>query len=183
MIDAKNLPGRILVDSNILISALGERRREPDTDICRDLVKAIVTSRKLLIAAPSVAELIRGQGGGGSDALARMRNVEVLAFDHDAARRLGRDFPAHVLQAVKNDICGPFQYIKYDALIVACAARHNADMIVTGETTGIRNLATRIGIPCARPVDFVESPAEGEEVRTEGRPQALATDTPNETTS
>lgn len=45
-------------------------------------------------------------------------------------------------------------YIKYDAMIVACALRHNAKMIISSDD-GVRALAGKVGLPVKVPSNFI----------------------------
>lgn len=93
--------------------------------------------RQILIAAPSLAEMIRQEGK--DPAIPRRRGVEVVAFDDRAAVELGRRFPERVLLLEHQGSRLPKSYIKCDAMIVACAIRHRATHLVTldGALTGL----------------------------------------------
>ncbi len=127
--DVSLLPKRALVDTGVLIRALGERPEDPWSADCQDFVKAMVVhQRDILVSAPSIAELLRGNP---STPLPTTKHVIVVSFDDRAARVLGTTFPQDVLKKVSGTSTGPLSYFKYDALIAACAIRHRADVLVT----------------------------------------------------
>src|SRR5665213_28471 len=65
--------------------------------MCEALWNAMLENgRQILIAAPSLAEMIRQEGKDYS--IPRRRGVEVVAFDDRAAVELGRRFPERVLR-------------------------------------------------------------------------------------
>ena len=135
-IDPSTLPQRALFDTGVVIRALGERPDDPRAPTCEALWNAMLESnREILIAAPSLAEMIRQ--AGKEYTIPRRRGVEVVAFDDRAAVELGRRFPKSVLDLERAKGL-PHHYIKYDALIVACAIRHRASHLVSldGALTG-----------------------------------------------
>ncbi|HXJ18931.1 MAG TPA: hypothetical protein VMT03_01760 [Polyangia bacterium] len=84
--------------------------------------------------------------------------MEVVAFDDLAAELLGRALPNTILQATTKGTGLPKDYIKYDALIVSCAARHRATHVISldGDHTG---LAVKVGLVVAKPEDFLTAQA------------------------
>jgi predicted nucleic acid-binding protein len=128
VIDVSRLPQRALFDTGVVIRALGERPNDPRSPLCEALWEAMVENgRDILIAAPSIAEMIRQDGKGE---IPHRRGVEVVAFDARAAELLGRKFPERVLTLERTNTGLPKHYIKYDAMIVACAVRHRATHFV-----------------------------------------------------
>jgi predicted nucleic acid-binding protein len=111
----------------------------------------IENGRQILIAAPSLAEMIRHEGKDYS--IPRRRGVEVVAFDDRAAIELGRRFPERVLLMERERSQLPKHYIKYDAMIVACAIRHRATHLVSldGALTGFAQAAV---IQIVEPIRF-----------------------------
>jgi hypothetical protein len=64
-------------------------------------------------------------------------------------------FPPTTLTRFRDQVTGAtLDYIKYDAMIVACAVRHKANVIVSTDA-GIRKLAERVGLECRAPSWFV----------------------------
>jgi hypothetical protein len=55
----------------------------------------------------------------------------VVAFDDVAAIELGLHFPAATLKSLTTSTGLSSTYLKYDALIAACALRHRAEHLVT----------------------------------------------------
>jgi len=152
--DPSKLPGRALIDSGVLTRALGDLPSDSDTPACRDFWQAMLAAeRDILIAAPSVAEVIRLNG---TRSVPRSPQIEVVAFDQVAAEILGRRFPMAVLKQLKH-AGTTLTHFKYDALIVACAVRHNADCIVALDPD-IFILAQHTGLPSYQPSHYRTAP-------------------------
>ncbi len=149
MVDTDRLPQRVLADSTIFVSAY-LRRDEFTEDSAAFLEAMEQQDRTVLIAAPTIAELLRGEP---SMPPPRRKAFEMVAFDDVAAMILGKDFPTHVLVAKKDSLQRAYNYIKYDAMIVACAKRGRADCIVSTDS-GVSALAAAIGLPCYGPRYF-----------------------------
>lgn len=150
MMDPRKLPRRSLIDTGVLTRAIGDLPPDPFTADCRDFWKAMLTAdRELLIAAPSLAEVIRLDG---KRSIPRAPQIEVIAFDQAAAELLGRSFPISVLKQ-HNHAGTTLTHLKYDALIVASAARYNADSVVALDPD-IFKLVEYVGLTAHRPGDF-----------------------------
>jgi predicted nucleic acid-binding protein len=155
-IDTDALPYSALLDTSILVPALGGKVRSTDDPLSAPFFAAMVkTQRRVLIAAPSVAELMRKASNA---AIPRTRGVVVVDFDRIAAEHLGRDFPPNVLKSVRDELKPSLEkvsldYIKFDAMIVACAKRHNASVLITTDV-GQATLAKKIGLIAKRPADY-----------------------------
>jgi predicted nucleic acid-binding protein len=153
VIDVGRLPQRALFDTGVVIRALGERPEDPRSRFCEALWEAMVENgREILIAAPSIAEMIRQDGKG---AIPHRRGVEVVGFDARAAEFLGRKFPERVLALERGSSGLPKYYIKYDAMIVACAVRHRATHLV-GLDEPLTTFARAAGLKASRPEDFAD---------------------------
>lgn len=128
MIDHKLLHRRFMFDTTALVAALTPGSKELDAHRFAELFDAILShGRTLLIAAPSLAELLRKPE---TNDLPRRAGIIVVPFDSRAARTLAERLPlAAITQAKLSG--APSNYIKYDAMIVACAIRHHADCLVT----------------------------------------------------
>jgi hypothetical protein len=58
--DSKKLPRRALVDSGIVTRAMGDLPSDADTGVCKSFYEAMLThNREILIAAPTIAEVMR----------------------------------------------------------------------------------------------------------------------------
>ena len=110
-------------------------------------------SREILIAAPTIAEVMRHDG---KRSLPRVLGIEVVSFDDQAALILGRAFPANVLKSLKRGDT-TLTHLKYDALIMACAVRHKADCVVAIDED-LFSLGAAVGMPVHRPADFLAPP-------------------------
>jgi hypothetical protein len=83
-IDPTKLPQRALVDTGVVIRALGERPDDLRSPTCEAFWNAMLENgREILIAAPSLAEVMRQEG---KDSFPRRKGVEVVAFDDRAHR-------------------------------------------------------------------------------------------------
>lgn len=149
-IDPDLLPGRCLVDTGVLIRALGQREDE-HADKCRSFFDAMVgAKRQMLVAAPTVAELLRGN----PQPLPRTRSVVVVSFDNTAAEILGVEIPVSVLHDHSAKTGHTRSYLKYDAMIVACARRWEAQCIVALDDDHVA-LARHAGLVVRHPAAFV----------------------------
>lgn len=150
MIDPSRLVRRVLFDTTALIAALCEASKEPGAEAYRELFDAfIVNGHTVLVAAPSLAELLRRPEAAQ---LPRREGLVVGAFDAAAARTLAEHLPLSAITPAKAS-GAPAAYIKYDALIVACAIRHRAECMVTRDGAQ-SHMAKVAGLRCASPGDF-----------------------------
>lgn len=149
-IDVAALPDTCLVDTGVLIRAL-RQRSDDETPACHAFFDAMVDSgvSRMLVAAPTVAEMLRGN----PQPLPRTRSLLVVPFDLRAAELLGAEMPVEVLRAHGAHDALPLSYLKYDAMIVACAQRWDADCIVALDTDHVR-LARHVGMPVVHPRAF-----------------------------
>ena|GEM_PF-1680228 len=144
MIDGARLPAQVLLDTGVLIRALGQRTQEPKALACIELWDALIAkSRDIYIAAPSIAEMLRF---GLPLNVPLVRQVRVVAFDRVAAEECAKYFKYSDFQNASANSGLPVTYYKYDALISACALRAKVKAIVSLDD----KLATRVanaGIP------------------------------------
>ncbi len=117
----------------------------------------IQEKKTVLVATPSLAELIRREP---NNPIPRTPLLVVVSFDQRAAELLGTKFPPEVLTRFKNELGGaPLQYIKYDAMIAACALRHRSEVLITTDS-GQRRIAEAAGIIVREPKDFLNAQKE-----------------------
>ena len=127
--DPGRLPHRVLIDTGVFIRALGQRPEDVQSADCKDFVEAMAHhNREVLVAAPSLAEMIRGLPVPTPPTTTGML---VVAFDDLAAVILGTRFPAKTLKHMAAGTAVPLTYLKYDAMIAACAIRHKAQYLVS----------------------------------------------------
>jgi hypothetical protein len=144
----------MLLDSGVLILALGRAKKDPGSALSMALFDALVKAKKeILVAAPSLAELEAGPDGAK---LPRNHLIEVVPFDRDAAEELARSLPPSVLKEFIGAGGQPGRrgFFKYDALIVACAKRHRANCIVSTDENDLPKLAAKAGVKCIAPKDL-----------------------------
>lgn len=129
--------------------------RKDQERACAPLLDALVSAKRpVLIAAPSFAEFLRKAPRTPSPHLAV---IEVVAFDRIASELLATKFPKHVLTRYRDQSSRgkpPIDYIKYDAMIVACAVRHKADVFVSLDDDQ-RSMAANVGVKVAWPRDYM----------------------------
>jgi len=157
-----------MFDTTILIPALGKKKRSTDDAASGPLFEAMIRAKRLvLIAAPSAAELWRREP---KHSMPRTRYVRIVAFDQLAAKVLGTHFPPGVLTEWRDQQGKPSHYIKYDAMIVACALRHRVGEFVSTDETQ-RKLASLVGLTVKAPKDYLTK-------QLSLRPQTPATEAP-----
>lgn len=108
----------------------------------------------MLIAAPTLAEVYRGNR---DFKFPSTENLITIAFDGIAAKILGHSMPEQILYTIKNENDLSHGYIKYDAMIVACAARWGAELIVHLVKRHMPKLAELVGLKHKTP-DMLKSP-------------------------
>lgn len=152
VIEPQVLPDTALVDTQVLILALGDRPKDPRSLICKAFLRAMQDNGKqILIAAPTLAEVLRG--GSPKKSVPKAKGICVVPFDERAAEILGTKFPKETFRQEKADTGLSLNFIKYDALIVACAIRHDAKCMITLDR-GMTNFAKRVELSTAKPEDF-----------------------------
>lgn len=151
MIDVERLPNRPLIDTTVFIAAWG-KLDDPAHDDSESFLKAMEDAgRVMLVATPTIAELLRGDDQIG---LPHRRSFVPVPFDVRAAEILGRDMKKTVLQKARDESGRSYQYIKYDAMIVACAKLYEAPCIVTTDERHMPNLAAQLKVACVTPGAF-----------------------------
>jgi predicted nucleic acid-binding protein len=108
---------------------------------------------RVMIAAPTLAELLRRPP---KEQRPLMSQIEFVAFDADAARRLAEKLPQQVHLDHREGTAQPKNYIRYDAMIVACAVRHRAHVFVSTDTAQ-RAMANQAGLITAVPSDYLKA--------------------------
>jgi predicted nucleic acid-binding protein len=139
VVDAGLLPTRVMLDTNVLGFAHGPSQGRVEEAPSRELWEALVNrKREILIAAPTLAEALRG-----GHKVPLVHGVEVISFDRRAAELLGTGLPMPMIKQVQTQGGLPLTRLKFDALIIACAVRGQADMLVTydGDMTKLQAAA------------------------------------------
>lgn len=156
-IDKKLLPRRALLDTGVVMRALGDRPSDPDSPICRELFEAMLAvGADILIAAPTLAEMLRKDPTKDPP---RTSNIIVVPFDQGAARALGLAFPHANMVALRDASGLHIGYWKFDAMIAACALRHRADAIIAIDP-GMRKLGASIHIEAKHPNEYRSAQTE-----------------------
>jgi predicted nucleic acid-binding protein len=150
VIDPKKLPAVAIVDAGVFIRSQGQLEDDPRSKICAEFWQAMIMGeRTIYVPAPVVTEATRNRHYPPVP-VPSVRFVEVAAFDHKAAIILSDKFSEQVLRTVLQS--GPKDYIRYDAMIVACAARYGATMVTLDSDIVI--MCAHANIPCKAPSDF-----------------------------
>jgi len=151
-IDEASLPEVCALDAGVLLLALRQRSHRPDAPVAMALWRALLTrervnrSAKVLIPAPVLAEVIRGDQVTEPP---MVRGIEIAPFTARSARILARTFPHSFIDAAKKD--GHREhYVKYDAMIAAIAI-HREATLVTLDTflLGLKGLPIEIRTPAS----------------------------------
>jgi predicted nucleic acid-binding protein len=146
-----------MLDTSILIPAIGDKVRPSDDPASVAFDQAMLLAKKnILIAAPSASEFMRRSP---KEAIPRTKNVQIVAFDQRAADILGSKFPKEVLTVYRDSSArrqSPLHYIKYDAMIVACAVRHRARVFVSTDTDQCK-IASAMALEVTKPSDYLSS--------------------------
>jgi predicted nucleic acid-binding protein len=144
-----------MFDTTALVAASGGRVRPDQEGACKPLFDALVSARKtILVATPSFAEFLRK---AGRRAIPHLSSIEVVPFDRLAAQLLAKEFPKEALthyRDASDKSKPPLDYIKYDAMIVACGVRHKAGVFVSLDTDQ-RKMAVKVGLTVAWPRDYM----------------------------
>jgi predicted nucleic acid-binding protein len=157
-IDRSKLPMVAAVDAGVLMRALEPHHTDKFAEACRDFWTAMLEDKKreIIIPAPSFAEHQRKK----LSKLPSTEQVYVVPFSSGCAELLADRFPAEVLdleiKAFKADYGrdAPGSYIKYDAMIVACAKYHGAQRLVSIDSRVKKRLAELAPIDCQVPTYF-----------------------------
>ena len=160
MIDPKKLDEakRALIDTNVLIFALDGGIKHPDHKLARALVEALAERKsRILVAAPTFAEFeVRKTG----KSMPTGGVIEVVPFNHDAAKYLAERLPLNALKElgyVSTGTPNGKSCLKYDSMIVACAGRHLAQCIISTDTEHMPKLAAQAGLRCLSPRYFEQA--------------------------
>lgn len=150
MMDPSLLPARALIDTGVLIRAL-RQKDDAFTEDCFEFVEAMIQeNNRVLIAAPTLAEVLRGDP---STKLPATEHVQVVPFDRKSAEVLGNDMHIQVQKVKAAETGLPVTYVKYDAMIMACAAAFGAKAVISLDKDH-RKLARYVNILCRTPADF-----------------------------
>src|SRR5258705_8150032 len=112
VMDPRKLPSRALIDTGVLTRALDDLLPDAKASVCKEFYNAMLSQgHEILIAAPTIAEIIRKDG---NRTVPRTRQIEVVAFDDVAAEILGRRLPMDVLKEIRDRRGVTLTHLKYD---------------------------------------------------------------------
>ena len=104
----------------------------------------IVRGAKVLIPAPALAELIRGDQ---TTEPPMVRGIEVAPFTHKTARILARTFPQSFIDSSKQ-AGNREHYVKYDAMIASIAIHREATLVTLDAfLLGLKDMPIQIRTP------------------------------------
>jgi predicted nucleic acid-binding protein len=149
-IDQTRLPNVCALDAGVLLLALRQRTHRPDATIAIALWQALLgrerisRGAKVLIPAPALAELIRGDQ---TTEPPLVRGIEIAPFTHKTARILARTFPQSFIDSSKQ-AGNREHYIKYDAMIASIAIHREATLVtLDGFLLGLKSMPIEIRTP------------------------------------
>ncbi len=127
------LPASLLLDTTVFLRALGHKVGDPRTRACAHVLEtALSTRRRVLIGAPTAAEIHRGKPDDGASPrpFPRVANFLVAPFDERCAQILGEKLPqAELVEFAVNGLA--MTHLKFDSMLVAIAIRYGAACIIS----------------------------------------------------
>lgn len=148
--DPKGLPARCLVDTGVLIRALRQLQDDRTADSASFFEAMMDAKNTMLIAAPTLAEVLRQKP---ATVVPSTRHVRVVPFDRQAAELLASKIPTSTQQTQAAASGVSRTYIKFDAMIVACASRWDANVIISLDGDH-RKLAPLVGLTSRTPGSY-----------------------------
>ena len=143
-----------MLDTGVLIRALGHRPSDPQGAVCRRLFDSTIKAgHHVLVAAPSVTEIMRWAKHPVDAVIPCIQQVMVVSLDYQAAALAGSALPMAALKALSADLGRSLTCLKFDALIVGCALRAKADTLVTLDQA-MRRKFTQV-VPMATPDELL----------------------------
>ena len=151
-IDPSQLPWRVSVDTGVFLRWL-DKAKDADAPVCYAVLQAVVDKGgQIVLPAPAMAEILRN---GHVAAIPHLSGLEVVAFDELAARTLASKLPLSALQQLKiQGSPKSLSFLKYDAMIVACAVRHRALLHIALDADH-HKLCANAGLAVRRPHEFL----------------------------
>lgn len=150
MIDRSLLPPSALIDTGVLFRFLGDQPFDKDSPACVDFCNEMIgEGRTLYVAAPTIAEVTRHRG----KKVPHRKGIVVVPFDDKAAEILGLEMTMARIHSSADSTGCSRTYLKYDAMIVACALRAKTKIIVAldGDHT---KLAGSLSVSVRHPKEF-----------------------------
>jgi predicted nucleic acid-binding protein len=144
------LPRTALVDTGVFMRFLGERPEDPHSPACVEFCRAMFDhGNELFVAAPTIAEIMRHRGSP----IPRVKGVTVVPFDERAAHILGLEMPMVRLHQVQQSSGHSLSYLKYDAMISACALRCRTRTLIALDSDHVV-MARHLGLSVLAPSHF-----------------------------
>jgi hypothetical protein len=88
----------------------------------------LATGRTILVATPSYAEFMRFNP---TTSPPKHKSVNIVSFDEAAARLLAQSWPSTAIHSASESEGTPKSILKYDLMILACAIRHKAGLLLS----------------------------------------------------
>ncbi len=144
------LPASALIDTGVFLRFLGDRPQDADSPMCVEFCRMMCEqNREIFVAAPTLAEVMRHQGRP----IPRVKGVTVVPFDDRAAHILGLEMPMAKLHTVSQTSGLSLTYLKYDAMITACALRCKTSTLITLDA-GHSVMASHLGLAVRHPRQY-----------------------------
>lgn len=167
------LPQNAAIDTGVFMrGVLGHRPNEDRSVVCVEFCNAMIAAGKtLLVGAPTIAEIARHEG----KKVPYTEGIVVVPFDDVAANKLGTEIPMAKLHQAKAEGGRSVTYLKFDAMILACALRSRTKILVTLDTTDHAALAKDLPITIRAPEHFLDKQTVLSIVTDPGKPAAAKT--------
>lgn len=148
----RDLPRTALVDTGVFMRFLGERPEDPHSGACTEFCQAMFDrGNELFVAAPTIAEIMRHRGLP----IPKVKGITVVPFDERAAQILGLEMPMAKLHEVQLASGASLSYLKYDAMISACALRCRTRTLIALDSDHVV-LARGLGLNVLHPREFAD---------------------------
>lgn len=149
----RELPPTALVDTGVFMRFLGERPEDPHAGCCAEFCQAMFDrGNEVFVAAPTIAEIMRHRG----KPIPRVKGVTVVPFDERAAHILGLEMPMARLHEAQSNTGLGLAYLKYDAMISACALRCRTRTLIALDNDHVV-MARHLGLNVLHPREFASS--------------------------
>jgi hypothetical protein len=140
----------------VFLRFLGDRPQDADTPHCVEFCRLMCEQgRPLFVAALTLAEVSRHRGLP----VPRTKGITVVPFDDRAAHILGLEMPMAKLHTTSQASGLTLTYLKYDAMITACALRCRTKNLVTLDSDH-SVMAHQLGLEVRHPSHYASPQTE-----------------------
>lgn len=164
-IDPTRVPDRIAIDANVLIRALEaddpKRSDDPLAPRCAAIFQLAERGlTRIILPTPCVAEWWVTRSGENPPS---GEGLEHAPFHTKAAREFANNIGVQGITDVRKQFNLPKGYVKFDAMVLACAWAAKAKVLVTSDDAdyskllALRSVPENRRIPVLTPEAFIES--------------------------